>query len=87
MHEFSLINGLMTRITQAAKDNGGHRIIAVRVRLGALSNISPEHFREHFALAALGTPASQARLEIVQDDDASDLHAQDVLLESVTLED
>ena len=65
MHEFSLINDLMKKITNISLNEGGRRVVAVKVNLGALAHISPEHFREHFDEAALGTPAEGARLDVV----------------------
>jgi hydrogenase nickel incorporation protein HypA/HybF len=86
MHELSLIHDLMRRIESIAREHGGRRILSVKVRLGALSHISPEHFREHFVQAAAGTVAAGARLEIEQHKDEADPRAQDILLESVEME-
>jgi hydrogenase nickel incorporation protein HypA/HybF len=58
----------------------------VKVKLGALAHISEEHFREHFEQAAAGTPAEGARLDIDVSADESDPHAQDILLQSVDVE-
>lgn len=86
MHEFSLIHDLMRKIESVAREHGGRRIVNVKVRLGALSHISPEHFREHFIQAAAGTVAAGARLDIDQPKDEADPRAQDILLESVEVE-
>lgn len=82
MHEMSLMNDLMRRITTAAGDERV-RVTRVRVRLGALCNCSADHFREHFEHAAAGTVAAGAVLEIVETRDPAARHAQDVLLESI----
>ena len=63
MHEFSLINDLMWKIDAIAREQGARRVVGVKVRLGALSHISPDHFREHFEAAATGTIAEAARLD------------------------
>jgi hydrogenase nickel incorporation protein HypA/HybF len=86
MHEFSLITDLMRKITDIAREQGADRISGVKVRLGALAHISREHFREHFEQAAVGTPAEGARLEIDISTDESDPCAQDILLQSVDVE-
>ncbi len=86
MHEFSLINDLMRKIESITREHGGRKIVSIKVSLGALSHISPEHFREHFIQAAAGTVAAGARLEIEQHKDESDPRAQDILLESVEVE-
>ena len=86
MHEFSLITDLMRKITAIASEQGAGRISGVKVKLGALAHISGEHFREHFEQAALGTLAEGARLDIDVSTDERDPHAQDILLQSVDLE-
>jgi len=86
MHEFSLIHDLMRKIESVAREHGGGKIVSVKVKVGALSHISPEHFREHFVTAAAGTVAANARLEIETLKDQADPRAQDILLESVEME-
>ena len=86
MHEFSLIADLMKKIYVIAHRENAERIVSVRVQLGALSHISPDHFRRHFVIAAHGTPANGARLEIEVSSDVSDTNAQDILLKSVEVE-
>ena len=87
MHEFSLINDLMRKIESIARDQGAGRVVSLKVKLGSLSHISAEHFREHFEAAARGTIAEGGRLEIETLTDESDPHAQDILLDSLELED
>jgi hydrogenase nickel incorporation protein HypA/HybF len=86
MHEFHLINDLMTKIKGIAQEHNAIGVAMVKVRLGALAHISADHFREHFEEAAKGTVAEQARLEIEVLTDESDPLAQDIMLESVELE-
>ena len=43
-----------------AAEEGGSHVTRIRVRLGALSHFTPEHFREHFDDAAAGTLAEGA---------------------------
>jgi hydrogenase nickel incorporation protein HypA/HybF len=86
MHETGMVRNLIRRLEQAAIEAGAERISIVSVRLGALSQMSPSHFRDHFCEEAAGTAAEQAELRIETSDDISDPHAQDVLIESLTLE-
>jgi hydrogenase nickel incorporation protein HypA/HybF len=86
MHEFSLINDLMWKIDAIVREQGARRVVGVKVRLGALSHISPDHFREHFEAAATGTIAEAARLDIETLREERDPHAQDILLDSVEVE-
>jgi hydrogenase nickel incorporation protein HypA/HybF len=83
MHESSLMTGLMKQISRVARENGGGRIVRVKVTLGALSNFSADHFREHFLHASRGTLADHAELDIHLDDDIRSPRAQDVMVESV----
>jgi hydrogenase nickel incorporation protein HypA/HybF len=86
MHEFSLMADLMRKIESIAAREGAKRVVGLKVRLGALSHVSPEHFGEHFARAARGTLAEGVRLEVEAAKDQGAPRAQDILLESITLE-
>lgn len=85
MHEFSLLKDLLGKIKAIAEENTSDKVISVKVKLGALAHISPEHFREHFDNAVVGTLAEDAKLEIETLTDMSDPHAQEVILDSVEL--
>ena len=86
MHERHLTEDLVRRIEAIAAAEGGGRITRIRVRLGALSHFTPEHFREHFDDSAAGTVAEGADVEaeLATDPTASD--AQGVVLESIDIE-
>lgn len=85
MHEFSLMADLLRKIEQLAKDAKTDKVTGVKVKLGALSHITPDHFREHFEAAIVGTIAEGATLDVEQSDDQGDPNAQDILLESVDI--
>jgi hydrogenase nickel incorporation protein HypA/HybF len=85
MHEHSLIADLLKKIETIARDNGSDRIVAVSVKLGALSHITPEHFREHFMVETKGTLAEGALLDVEQLTDTTDPNAQEILLDSVEI--
>jgi hydrogenase nickel incorporation protein HypA/HybF len=87
MHEMTLLVGLMKQIERIAREEKANAVSVVRVKLGALSHISPEHFREHFEHAALGTVAEGAVLEVTQLTDINDPNAQEILLESLDVSD
>jgi hydrogenase nickel incorporation protein HypA/HybF len=87
MHEMSLMNDLFAKIDGIAKEHGVDRISGVKVHLGALAHISPDHFREHFEEGARGTVAEGARLHVSQGTDQTDPRAGDIVLESVDVED
>jgi hydrogenase nickel incorporation protein HypA/HybF len=83
MHESSLMAGLMRRIEEVANREGAKKVLGVSVKLGALSHMSPDHFREHFVVASSGTIAEGAELKIEIQGDINDPHAQEILLDSV----
>ena len=86
MHEHALIDTLMRRIGEIAAAEGARKVVRASVWLGALSHMSPDHFREHFDHAAAGTIAEGAELDGTVSGDIADPRATDVLLESVEVE-
>ena len=86
MHEFSLIKDLMRKIESVARVPHARKVLGVKVKLGALSHISADHFREHFIHASHGTIAEGARLEVETSSDVTDAHAQEIILESVEVD-
>lgn len=86
MHEAALMKDLMSKILKTAEAQGAKRVIKIKVKLGALSHMTPEHFREHFEQVSPGTLAAGARLEAEQLTDIHDPKAQDILLESIEVE-
>lgn len=86
MHESSLILGLLKQISQLAKKENAKKITEVNIKLGALSNISSEHFREHFAVETGGSIADGAKLNIKVEENIHDPHALEIILESIEVE-
>jgi hydrogenase nickel incorporation protein HypA/HybF len=86
MHETGIVRDLVRRLEAAAQDAGAARVVGVEIRLGALSQFSPAHFREHFDEEVRGTRAEGAALRIQTGEDVADPHAQDVMLVNVDLE-
>lgn len=86
MHETALVRDIVHRIEDLARATGVRRVDAAKIWLGALSHLSAEHFREHFAIAAQGTPAAAARLDIEVSNDPNDPDAQHIRLQSIELD-
>lgn len=82
-HELSLMADLMNKVESVAREEGATAVTRISVRLGALSHMSPAHFREHWQHSARGTLAEGAAIEIEVDDDPADPRAEDILLRSV----
>lgn len=85
MHEASLMRGLMRKVLDVATQQGATRVVSLKVRLGMLSHISPEHFKEHFDQAAARTIAEGATIHTEVDTDLQSPTAADVILESVEI--
>jgi hydrogenase nickel incorporation protein HypA/HybF len=86
MHERAVMADIMREIEAVARVDGAVRVTRVRVRLGALSHFTPEHFREHFVDASRGTVADGAEVAAVLVEDLRAPGATGVVLESVEVE-
>jgi hydrogenase nickel incorporation protein HypA/HybF len=86
VHEQALMRDLMQKITAEARAEGAARVTRIRVRLGALSHLTEDHFREHFEEASRGTVADGAAVEAELGIDPTEPHAQGVVLESIEVE-
>lgn len=83
MHESSLIKDLIRKISSIALEQHASKVIGVTIKLGVLSHISPEHFREHFVHTTRGTIAEGAQLNIKVIKNVNDPLSQEVHLESI----
>lgn len=86
MHEASLMRGLMAQVASLAKAEGARRVTNVHVWLGALSHMSPDHFRQHFDQSSAGSIADGASLTIDLSQDMADPNAQEIVIESIEVE-
>ena len=64
MHELSVALDLLEGVQQTATRDGIDRILAVHVRIGALSGIAPDALRFSWELATAGTVAADSALRI-----------------------
>lgn len=67
MHELSLMAGVMDIALEEMRKHGASRLISVRVRYGALSNVVPEAMRMAFEGMIAGTEHAGARMELVEE--------------------
>jgi hydrogenase nickel incorporation protein HypA/HybF len=65
MHEMALAEGMLGIVEDTARRNGGARVTAVRLEIGALSHVEPEALRFCFDAVTRGSLAENAALEIV----------------------
>ena len=85
MHEFSLIKDLIRKISTIAHEQHASKIISVTVKLGALSHISQDHFRDLFVLASHGTISEGAQLNIEILSDTNEQLSQEVVIDNIEI--
>ena len=83
MHERALMDDLVRKVLAVAEAERATSVTRIRVRLGALSHFTPEHFREHWEDASRGTLAADAEVTATLDESLVGDAAQGVVLESV----
>jgi len=83
MHEKSVMDHLMNKILSLAKEEQTTKVTKISVKLGALSHMSAQHFKEHFDIAAKGTIAQDAEIEAEESQDIHDPNATRVVLKSI----
>lgn len=86
MHEHAMMTGLMRQVNDIAAAEKARKVIKISIWLGALSQMSPDHFGHHFEDAAAGSLAEGAELECITSDDINDPHALDVVLKGIEVE-
>jgi hydrogenase nickel incorporation protein HypA/HybF len=74
---------LVRKVLAVAEAEGAVSVARIRVRLGALSHFTPEHFVEHWVDASRGTIAEGAEVDATMDGDLAGEAAQGVVLEAV----
>ena len=55
-----MMEELLGELKRLADENGGGRVVAVDIVVGALAGISPDHLREHFLESSPGSVAEGA---------------------------
>jgi hydrogenase nickel incorporation protein HypA/HybF len=63
MHELAIVHGIVESVTERS---GGGRILRIVLEIGELATVLPEALRFCFALAAEGTLAEGATLDILR---------------------
>jgi hydrogenase nickel insertion protein HypA len=64
MHETHIIQPIIKGIAEHAKEEGARTVSRVHIKVGALTGITKESFRETFRVLAKGTLLENAALEI-----------------------
>jgi hydrogenase nickel incorporation protein HypA/HybF len=64
MHELAVCQGLMTQVEQIARRESAERVTRILLRIGPLSGVEPQLLAEAFPIAAAGSVAAGAELDI-----------------------
>jgi hydrogenase nickel incorporation protein HypA/HybF len=83
MHEAALLRDLVRAVDATAADQRLRRVTCVRLRVGALSHLTPLALSERWPAAAAGTVAEAARVEVEVSTDLDDPRAQGVVLVAI----
>ena len=65
MHETSLIKEMLEVAARVQRDNHHRPIASLKVEISEFGGWDPDHFREHFAQATIGSDWQGVRLDIV----------------------
>jgi hydrogenase nickel incorporation protein HypA/HybF len=66
MHEMSLAESVLQAMEDAARSQHFHKVLAVRLEIGALSGVEPEAMRFCFDAVVRGSLAEGAQLDIIE---------------------
>jgi len=64
MHELSVCLSLLEEVERIARQNGAGSVTRIIVKIGPLSGVEPDLLRNAYPLAAAGTVAEDAELDI-----------------------
>lgn len=65
MHELSVAQALVEQVDDLARQHGAQGVHLIRVRIGPLAGVVGDLLATAFPLAAAGTPAEAAQLDLV----------------------
>ena len=64
MHETHLIEPIIKGISEHAKKEGARSVSKVHIKVGLLTGVKEESFKETFAMLAKGTMLENAKIEL-----------------------
>lgn len=68
MHELSVCLALLAQVERIAAEHGADSVLTIHVRVGPLSGVEPDLLRHAWPLAATGSTAANATLDIATDE-------------------
>ena len=64
MHELSVCQALIDRVTLIANEQNARQVFSVRVAVGPLSGVEPQLLQQAYPIAAAGSIAADSELEL-----------------------
>jgi len=64
MHELSICQALIDRVTLIANEQNARQVFSVRVAVGPLSGVEPQLLQQAYPIAAAGSIAAESELEL-----------------------
>lgn len=83
MHESGMMKDMMASIERIISENRLVTVTRIKIRIGALSPFSADHFREHYDEAVAGSPIEHAALFLETADDIGADDALSIVLEEI----
>lgn len=80
-----MTRALVREIIKAATRQHATKVVSAKVKLDALAGISPDRLREQFVIAAMGSIAEEAVLEVEIASGSFESHTNGIYLETVEL--
>lgn len=80
------MNDLIKKVIFIAHREGAAKVTKISVKLGALSHMSKEHFKEHFDIASIGTIAHGAEIEAEESKEIHEPNAASVILKGIDVQ-
>jgi len=65
MHETHLIEPIIKGIAKHAEAEGAKKVTRVQIKVGILTGVKEESFKETFMILSKGTPLEGAKLELI----------------------
>jgi hydrogenase nickel incorporation protein HypA/HybF len=64
MHELAVCQSIMQQVDEIARSHGAHGVARIKLLIGPLSGVEPDLLRNAFPIAAAGSVAEGATLDI-----------------------
>ncbi len=84
MHETRMVQQVIRAVERAVERE--RRVVEIRLRIGALSHVTPASFEDAYRVGAQGTPVADARLVFTVDEDPTAADALDVRVVEVVVD-